>query len=48
MSVKGLAAIVAVGERQDLNVAEICRSEGISVKTFYKYVAPLTLPWVAE
>ena len=38
MSVKGLAAIVAVGEGQDVNVSQICRDEEISRKTFYKYV----------
>jgi transposase InsO family protein len=39
MSVKAYAAIVAVGEGVRLNVARICREEGTTRKTFYKWVA---------
>jgi transposase InsO family protein len=38
MSVKAVAAVVAVGEGVSLNVAQICRDEGVSRKTFYKWV----------
>lgn len=39
MSVKGLAAVVAVGEGTALNVSALCREAGVSRKTFYKWVA---------
>ena len=39
MSVKVLAAVAAVGEGKALNVSAICRDEGVSRKTFYKWVA---------
>jgi transposase InsO family protein len=40
MSVKALAAVVAVGEGQGsmLNVSALCRDSGVSRKTFYKWV----------
>lgn len=40
MSVKALAAVVAVGEgeRGSVRVSEVCRREGVSRKTFYKWV----------
>lgn len=40
MSVKALAAVVAVGEGQGstLNVSALCRDAGVSRKTFYKWV----------
>ena len=39
MSLKSIAAMVAVGEGHRLNVAEECRRAGVSRKTFYKWVA---------
>lgn len=38
MSVKVQAAAVAVAEGRSLNVSEVCRAEGVSRKTFYKWV----------
>lgn len=37
MSVKLMAAVVAVCEGEELNVAALCREAGISRKTFYKW-----------
>jgi hypothetical protein len=39
MSVKVMAAVVAVGEGEALNVSALCRDAGVSRKTFYKWVA---------
>lgn len=39
MSVKSLAALVAVGEGHEVNVAAVCRDAGVSRKTFYKWLA---------
>ena len=39
MSVKLMAAVVAVGEGEELCVAAVCRDAGVSRKTFYKWVA---------
>src|SRR5437879_2555856 len=39
MSVKATAAVVAVAEGHAINVAALCRGEGVSRKTFYKWVA---------
>src|SRR2546421_12283824 len=41
MSVKAMAAVVAVGEGSSgsLNVSAICRDAGVTRKTFYKWVA---------
>ena len=39
MSVKAMAAVVAVGEGERLNVSGLCRAEGVTRKTFYKWVA---------
>jgi transposase InsO family protein len=39
MSVKLLAAVVAVGEGEALCVSAVCRDAGVSRKTFYKWVA---------
>lgn len=38
MSLKSMAAVVAVAEGNAVNVAELCRREGCSRKTFYKWV----------
>lgn len=38
MEVKMMAAVVAVGNGQDLNVARFCREQAVSAKTFYKWV----------
>src|SRR4051794_36995057 len=38
MAVKFKAAVVAAGEGEKVNVAAVCRSAGISRKTFYKWV----------
>lgn len=38
MSVKSVAVVVAVAEGTGVNVAGLCRAEGISRKTFYKWV----------
>lgn len=37
MSVKVMAAVVAVCEGEELNVAALCRDAGVSRKTFYKW-----------
>lgn len=39
MSLKSSAAVVAVAEGHEMNVAQLCRVEGVSRKTFYKWVA---------
>ena len=39
MSVKLVAAVVAVGEGEALNVSAVCRQAGVSRKTFYKWGA---------
>ena len=39
MSVKSVAVVVAVAEGTQVNVAALCRAEGISRKTFYKWVS---------
>jgi transposase InsO family protein len=39
MSVKVLAAVVALGEGEVLNVSAVCREAGVSRKTFYKWAA---------
>lgn len=39
MSVKAAAAIVAVAEGQSVDVTALCRREGVSRKTFYKWVS---------
>jgi transposase InsO family protein len=39
MSVKVMAAVVAVGEGEVLNVSAVCAQAGVSRKTFYKWVA---------
>jgi transposase InsO family protein len=38
MSVKVMAAVVAVGEGRALNVSAVCRDAGVSRKSFYKWV----------
>jgi transposase InsO family protein len=38
MSLKAMAAVVAVAEGNEVNVAALCRREGCSRKTFYKWV----------
>lgn len=38
MSEKLVAAIVAVGAGESVNVAAVCRNGGVSRKTFYKWV----------
>lgn len=38
MSLKATAAVVAAAEGHPINVSELCRSEGCSRKTFYKWV----------
>lgn len=39
MNVKLVAAVVAVGEGEKVNVSKLCASNGVSRKTFYKWVA---------
>lgn len=39
MSVKLMAAVVAVGEGESLNVSALCREGSVSRKSFYKWVA---------
>jgi transposase InsO family protein len=38
MSLKAVAAVVAVAEGTQVNVSAVCRTEGCSRKTFYKWV----------
>jgi transposase InsO family protein len=38
MSLKAVAAVVAVAEGSSVNVSAVCRAEGCSRKTFYKWV----------
>jgi transposase InsO family protein len=39
MSMKAMAAVVAVAAGEKLDVSQVCRDSGISRKTFYKWVA---------
>jgi len=39
MSVRLMAAVVAVAEGREVNVSRLCRGEKVSRKTFYKWVA---------
>ena len=39
-SMKAIAAVVALGAGERINVSSVCREAGISRKTFYKWHAP--------